>query len=258
MPTEPSPTPLIATADVEPEAATEDDVAAVTLGSPAVETAEGTREDRRSHRGRRVVFVLAAVVLLFVGYYLVNLWHVWATGRSDQARPVDAIVVLGAAQYDGRPSNQLAARLDHVVGLWPEGLAPIVVVTGGNQPGDRFTEAEASASYLADRGVPEDAILLENEGSTTYESLEAVDEILGRALAIGDGDDAARVLIVTDPYHALRSRLIAQELGMTAYVSPTDTSVVTGGRSFRRHLQEAAGISVGRIIGFDRLSGLTG
>jgi uncharacterized SAM-binding protein YcdF (DUF218 family) len=190
---------------------------------------------------------LAAFVVL---YSLVSLWQVWSTGRSDQARPVDAIVVLGAAQYDGRPSPQLAARLDQVVELWPQDLAPLVIVTGGNQPGDRFTEAEASANYLIDRGVPENAILLEDAGSTTYESLEDVAEIL-------EARGLDSVLIVTDPYHALRSRLIAQEVGMVAYVSPTDTSVVTGVSSAKRQLGEAAGVAVGRIIGFERLSGLT-
>ena len=156
---------------------------------------------------------------------------------------------MGAAQYDGRPSPQLAARLDHVVELWPQGLAPLVVVTGGNIPGDRFTEAEASASYLAERGVPMDALLLENDGSNSYESLEGVAALLAER-----GLD--EVLIVTDPYHALRSRLIAEEVGLNASVSSTDTSVVTGGESLRRHLQEAGGVAVGRIIGFDRLTRL--
>jgi uncharacterized SAM-binding protein YcdF (DUF218 family) len=191
--------------------------------------------------------VVALVGLLLIGYYVVTLVQVWSTGRSDQTRATDAIVVLGAAQYDGRPSPQLAARLDHVVELWPDGIAPTVIVTGGNRPGDRFTEAEASAAYLIDRGVPSDAILLEDTGSTTYESMEMVAKLL-------EGD---RVLIVTDPYHALRSRLIAEELGLTAYVSPTDTSVVRGGQSFRRHVQEAAGVAVGRLIGFGRLTRLT-
>ncbi len=203
---------------------------------------------RRSGRVRAVQ-VVVLVGLLFVGYYLVTLAQVWSTGRADEARPVDAIVVLGAAQYDGRPSPQLAARLDHAVRLWPDGIAPTVIVTGGNQPGDRFTEAEASARYLTDRGIPAASIVLEGSGSTTYESMELVAELLA-----GEGD---RVLIVTDPYHALRSRLIAEELGLSAYVSPTDTSVVTGGESVRRHVQEAAGVAVGRVIGFGRLSRLT-
>lgn len=200
-------------------------------------------------RRARIVQAVALVGLLLLGYYLVTLFQVWSTGRSDQARPVDAIVVLGAAQYDGRPSPQLAARLDHVVEIWPDGLAPTVIVTGGNQPGDRFTEAETSAAYLVERGVPADAILMEDTGSTTYESMEMVVELLA-----GSGE---RVLIVTDPYHALRSRLIAQELGLTAYVSPTTTSVVGGGASVRRHVQEAAGVAVGRLIGFGRLARLT-
>ncbi|MBA3289775.1 MAG: YdcF family protein [Acidimicrobiia bacterium] len=186
------------------------------------------------------------VVLVVLGYYLISLFQVWSTGRSDQARAVDAIVVMGAAQYDGEPSPQLAARLDHVVELWPQRLAPLVVVTGGNQPGDRFTEAEASARYLADRGVPADAILREEVGGTTYESMQGVALLLAER-----GLDT--VLVVTDPYHSLRSRLVAQQAGLTAYVSPTPTSVVTGGRSFARHLQEAAGVAAGRIIGFDRL-----
>jgi uncharacterized SAM-binding protein YcdF (DUF218 family) len=153
---------------------------------------------------------------------------------------------MGAAQYDGEPSPQLAARLEHVVELWPQGLAPIVVVTGGNQPGDRFTEAEASANYLVERGVPADAIVMENEGSNSYQSLQGVSRLLTER-------GLSSVLIVTDPYHSLRSRLTAEELGLDAYVSPTTTSVVTGGESLARHLREAAGVAVGRLVGFDRL-----
>ena len=201
---------------------------------------------RRRRAFRRAVLAGALVLVAVLGYYLVSLFQVWSTGRDDQARPVDAIVVMGAAQYDGEPSPQLAARLDHVVELWPQGIAPLVVVTGGNQPGDRFTEAEASARYLVERGVPEDAVVLENEGGNSYESLEGVAGLLGdRGLS--------DVVIVTDPYHSLRSRLIAEELGLDAYVSPTPSSVVTGGESLVRHFQEAAGVSVGRLVGFDRL-----
>jgi uncharacterized SAM-binding protein YcdF (DUF218 family) len=199
--------------------------------------------------GRRVLQVTGVVLFALVLYGLFSYWQVWSTGRSDQARAVDAIVVMGAAQYDGRPSPQLAARLDHALELWPEALAPLVIVTGGKQDGDRFTEADASAKYLVDRGVPIEAIVLEGEGTTTYESLRNVSENVG-----GTVDS---VLIVTDPYHALRSRLIADALGFEAYVSPTSSSVVSGASEVRRELAEAAGVAVGRIIGFDRLSGLT-
>jgi uncharacterized SAM-binding protein YcdF (DUF218 family) len=203
-------------------------------------------DGRRRHNVRRAVRAGVLVLVAVFGYYLVSLYQVWSTGRGDQARPVDAIVVMGAAQYDGEPSPQLAARLDHVVELWPQDIAPLVVVTGGNQPGDRFTEAEASARYLVERGVPQDAIVLENEGGNSYESLDGVAGLLGER---GLSD----VLIVTDPYHSLRSRLIAEDVGLSAYVSPTPSSVVTGGESLVRHLQEAAGVSVGRLVGFDRL-----
>ncbi len=194
--------------------------------------------------------VFAGVLAVLALYFLANLWLVFRTGNSDQARPVDAIVVLGAAQYDGRPSPQLAARLDHVVDLWGEGVAAMVVTTGSNRPGDRFTEAQASAAYLEKRGVPADAIV-QVGGNTSYDSLVAArDELRVRGLR--------SVLLVSDPYHALRIRLISQELGLTAYVSPTRTSPVRGSDVFWRELKEAAGISLGRIIGFDRLLSITG
>jgi len=198
---------------------------------------------------RRLAWSAGAVMVLALAYGLFSYWQVWSVGRSDQARAVDAIVVMGAAQYDGRPSPQLAARLDHVVDLWPEGLAPLIVVTGGNQPGDRFTEADASAAYLVERGVPAGALLLEGEGSTTYESLSNVAELID--------DSVETVLIVTDPYHALRSRLIAESVGLTAYVSPTPDSVVSGVKEVQREFTEAAGVALGRIIGFERLDRLT-
>lgn len=200
-------------------------------------------------RRRRVPIPLRVVLALFVGalgYYGFNVVQVYGTGRSDQARPVDAIVVLGAAQYDGRPSAQLAARLDHVVTLYGDGLAPLIVVTGGKQPEDRFTEAEASRDYLVERGVPSSVIVLEGEGHSTYQSLTGVAELLAAR-------NVRRVLVVTDPFHSLRSRMIAADVGLDAYVSPTPTSVVSGGADVRRHLMEAAGVAVGRLIGFDHV-----
>ena len=200
---------------------------------------------------RRIAAWVAVVSLIAVAYYGVTLYQVHSTGRSDQARAVDAIVVMGAAQYDGRPSPQLAARLDHAVELWSTGLAKVVVVTGGNQPGDRFTEADASAKYLVAHGVPAGSILKESLGHSSYASLDGVATILHQR-------GLFRILLVTDPFHSLRSRLIAQELGLVAYVSPTRTSPVRGSRAFSRELEEAAGIAVGRIIGFKRLLSITG
>lgn len=206
---------------------------------------------RRRSWGRRVVLAVLLAVLALGVYYAVSLFQVWHTGRSDEARPVDAIVVMGAAQYDGRPSPQLQARLDHVLQLWQQGVAPIVVVTGGKQPLDRFTEADASAQYLIDNGVPADAILRETQGQNSYDSLAGVQRLLSDA-------GLSRVLLVSDPFHSLRIRLTADELGMEAYVSPTRTSPVQGRTAFVREMKEAAGVALGRIVSFRRLLEITG
>ena len=199
----------------------------------------------------RVVGLLCIISLV---YGCVNVAQVWWVGKSDQARAVDAIVVLGVAQYDGRPSPQLQARLDHALALWQEGLSPLVITTGGNQPGDRFTEAETSANYLIKgsliSAVPAESIVQENTGSSTRESLIEVSKIMqARGLH--------SVLIVTDPYHSLRSRLIAQDLELVAYVSPTRTSPLRGASAVSRHVREALGVAVAHLIGFANLERLT-
>ena len=223
--------------------------AAVALADPT--PVGGIPIVRKRSWPRRVSVGVIASMLLAIAYYAVTLYQVHSTGRSDQSRAVDAIVVMGAAQYDGRPSPQLAARLDHAADLWSAGIAKVMVVTGGKQPGDRFTEAEASAKYLIDHGVPADAILQESHGHSSYASLDGVATLLRQR-------GLFRVLVVSDPFHLLRSRLIAQELGLVAYVSPTRTSPVRGNAATVRELQEAAGIALGRIIGFKRLLSITG
>ena len=199
---------------------------------------------------RRVVFASLGVAGSVLLYFVVSLVQVWNTGRDDsflQSRStVDAIVVLGAAQYDGRPSPQLRARLDHVVQLWNMPVAPTVVVTGGKQTGDRFTEAEASRDYLVSRGLPVEVIVIESRGESTYQSLEAVrDEALV--------NQWQRVVLVSDPYHLKRAQLVAAELGMAAEVSATREGVVSGSGALRRNVREALGIMVGRITGFRQL-----
>ena len=174
----------------------------------------------------------------------------WNTGRSADRQPVGAIVVLGAAQYDGRPSPQLQARLDHALELWNLNLASYIVVTGGKQEGDRFTEAAASRKFLESSGVASDLIFEENSGTTTYASLLAVSQVANQL-----GID--RVLIVSDPFHLLRAELIANEVGFSASSSATQSSVIRGGDAFRHNLQEAAGVAIGRIVGFRRVDSWT-
>ena len=202
---------------------------------------------------RRLARFGVALVVLGIAYYTATLAQVALTGRERAVPPTDAVIVLGAAQYDGRPSAQLAARLDHVVTLWESGDVGVVIVTGGGRPGDRFTEAEASRRYLVEAGVPDSSILAEDRGATTWESMVGVVSLITDPSLDGAIDD---VIIVTDPHHALRSRLIAEELGIAAVAtSSTPTSVVTGIAAVRRHVVEAGGVAIGRIIGFERLSG---
>jgi uncharacterized SAM-binding protein YcdF (DUF218 family) len=189
--------------------------------------------------------------MLAIVYLVVSLAQVWWVGRQHFAGPADAIVVMGAAQYDGRPSPQLQARLDHVVLLWNEGAAPVVIVTGGNQPGDRFTEASTSSAYLQERGVPASAILFEDTGRSSWESLQNVADVADRH-GIGS------VILVSDPFHSLRIRLMAEELGLRAHTSSTRTSPVGGLTAFKKHVEEAGGVALGRVLGFERTESLLG
>lgn len=187
-----------------------------------------------------------AVLALAVLYMGVTFVQVWVASQRDDARSAEAIVVLGAAQYDGRPSPVLAARLDHAADLYEQGVAPLVVVTGGARAGDRFTEAAAAAAYLSNQGVPGGAVERETTGTTSYESLASTARFL-RARGITD------VVLVSDPFHARRIATIADEVGMNAAVSPTPTSPVAGTTRLRHLLKETVGVSIGQLIGYRRL-----
>ena len=164
----------------------------------------------------RIGLVAAAGTILVGGYAT---YRIWDQGQRDEQRPAGAIVVMGAAQYDGRPSPVFAARLDHAVSLYLAGLAPYLFVTGGKQPGDRTTEAETARAYALEHGVPASAILMEDEGRTTLESMRAV----ARTLAERGIDDA---VFVSDPTHMLRVLRMATDVGIRAWGSPTRTSPV--------------------------------
>ena len=194
----------------------------------------------------RVLRAGGTVLLVGLVYVGITFVQVWSAAHRDDARPAEAIVVLGAAQYDGTPSPVLRARLDHVVELYDEGIAPLVVVTGGAREGDRFTEAAASAAYLSDRGVPGGVVERETTGATSYESLASVARFL-RERGISD------VVLVSDPFHAYRIGEISREVGMRASVSPTPSSTIGGTTRMRHLLKETAGVSAGRIIGYRRL-----
>ena len=158
--------------------------------------------------------LVALAIVVALAYPVWLALQVWEQSRDDENRPVDAIVVLGAAQYDGEPSPVFRARLDHAAYLYGQELSGTVIVTGGKQAGDRFTEAEAGQRYLTSRGVPSNDMLGEERGRTTLQSLRRVRE-LARARGIES------VLLVSDPMHSERIKRIALDLGFArAYTSP--------------------------------------
>jgi uncharacterized SAM-binding protein YcdF (DUF218 family) len=196
---------------------------------------------------RRRVLRIALLVGGLLGLYVaVTFLQVWYASHQDDAKEAQAIVVLGAAQFNGRPSKVLTARLDHAADLYEQHYAPMIVVTGGKQPGDQFTEAEASANYLAAKGVPGDAIERETTSTNSYEELAATARFL-KQRGIND------VLLVSDPFHAFRIDAIAHAVGLNARVSPTATSPVHGLDNARALLRETAAVAVGRLVGYDRL-----
>jgi uncharacterized SAM-binding protein YcdF (DUF218 family) len=196
---------------------------------------------KRTSRWRWVWRGVLALGALLLAYVLFTFVQVWLASRRDDARPADAIVVMGAAQYNCRPSPVLEERLQHALDLYQSGIAGTIVVTGGKQEGDRCTEATAGAEYLMANGVPEADLLRENQGANSWESLAAAARILRER-------DMTRAVLVTDGYHALRVEAIADELGLDAVVSPSHK-----GGSLRNYAEETAAVSIGRIIGFGRL-----
>jgi uncharacterized SAM-binding protein YcdF (DUF218 family) len=162
---------------------------------------------------RLVLIGLLAIVAL--GGYAA--YRIWDQGNRDEERQADAIVVLGAAQYDGRPSPLFAARLDHAIDLFQRGLAGHLIVTGGKQEGDRTTEAASARAYAVGKGVPDDAILDEDRSRTTLQSIRGV-------AAVMRGQDLHTAVFVSDPSHMLRVLRMATDEGIEAYGSPTRTS----------------------------------
>lgn len=191
-------------------------------------------------RGHRRWAVVLALVLLAGGLTVLGFMAaIYVQARNDEARQVDAIVVMGAAQYNGRPSPVLSARLDHALALYEQGNAPTIIVTGGKMEGDAYTEAGVSEQYLLDRGVPQDAILMEDQGADTWESMEAV----GR---IAEGREIGTVLVVSDGFHLFRSERMAEAVGLEAFSSPAPDSPIRpwSGDEFSYVIRETAAVIV--------------
>ena len=171
---------------------------------------------------RKHPFLTAAVLMVTfaIGAVALSALTVWREAHHDDASEldrVDAIVVLGAAQYDGTPSPVFAGRLEHAALLFEQGRAGVVFVLGANQPGDLTTEAEAGRDFLIERGVPSTSVVALPEGHTSYTSLRAA------ARALRDRDMSSAFL-VSDPWHNARIQRMAADLGFDGYASATWTS----------------------------------
>jgi uncharacterized SAM-binding protein YcdF (DUF218 family) len=164
--------------------------------------------------------LVCVVAILCVAVWASFVVAIIDAGRRDEAGRADAIVVLGAAQYEGRPSPVLKARLDHAASLWNRGLAPRMIVTGGRGVGDTTSEAAVGMRYLVQRGIPADSIWMDTEGLTTSESMVAVRQLLGAR-------SYPSVLIVSDPFHMLRLAILSRRLHMIPRLSPTRTSPIS-------------------------------
>jgi len=197
---------------------------------------------------RLALKIVVVVVAASVVYIAVTLVQVWLTSRQYDARPAGAIVVMGAAQYNGLPSPDLRARLDEALVLFHRGYAHFVVVTGSKEPGDRYTEAQAGERYLVFHGVPA-ADIAQVGGDDSWQNLsEAAPVITRRATTV--------VLLVTDPFHEHRSLAIATDVGLSAYPTPTRTSPIAGVAAIPYFMKEALGVGLGRVIGYQHLHSL--
>ena len=170
--------------------------------------------------------LIASIVLAIVALWAASMGAVLLFSWMDQARPAESIVVLGAAQYDGRPSPVLRARLDHGIDLWNHGMGKVLVLTGGRGAGDTTSEADVGRSYARKHGVPDTAILLENKGRTTRESMLGVAALL-------ESRGIKTAILVSDPFHMLRLSIIGRRFGLIPYTSPTRTSPISPNREKR-------------------------
>lgn len=200
------------------------------------------RSVSKTPRPRFVRFITRMCIVLGAGW-LVALLCIAGWSRRSSTGTADAIVVLGAAQYGGRPSPVLKSRLDHALALYKSDRAPQVVLTGGRRPGDLISEAAAGRRYLVRRGIPNEAMLLEPAGRTSLASIYGAAELLTArrdSLAGAATDESTlpkpRVLLVSDPFHMLRLEILARMHGLTPLPSPTRTSPISANRAVLEYM----------------------
>ena len=163
---------------------------------------------------RRILFrLLALLSVLLIAYLFYIGEQIYEQSNVDEARQADVILVLGAAEYRGKPSPVLKARLDHALWLYYQKMAPRILTTGGAGGDPIFTEGEVSRAYLVERGIPSEAILVESEGESTMYSTVAAAEMMRRM-------GLKSCIVVSDGYHIFRVKKMLEQRGMKAYGSP--------------------------------------
>lgn len=185
---------------------------------------------KRSAKAKRALTIVRRILTIGVvtafTLWLISAAAVMVWSSRDEAQPANAIVVLGAAQYAGKPSPVLRARLDHALDLWHKHLGQLLILTGGTGDRDTTSEAAVGRTYAIKHGVPDTVILMETEGRTTSESMRAVAGML-------EARGLQSALLVSDPFHMLRLRILARRFGFTPYTSPTRTSPIEPNREQR-------------------------
>lgn len=193
--------------------------------------------------------VLSAIMTLIVLYFAVTFVQIWLRGHEHSSTSAQVILVFGTTEDNGTPSPELSARLNQALTLYRAGRAPWVAVTGGNRPGDVYTEAGVSATYLEHHGVPSSHVL-RGSGSDTWHNVSTV-------VALLKEHHLKTVITVTDPFHEYRAMAVAAAQGLTPYPSPVPNSPTIKHSLWRYYLKETLEVGVGRIVGYARLSSWT-
>lgn len=194
---------------------------------------------------RIISFVLSVIIL----YFAVTFVQIWLTSHEHSNAKAQAILVFGTTEDNGVASPELQARLNHALHLFREGRAPWLVVTGGNRPGDDYTESGVSATYLEKHGVAK-ADILQGFGGDTWQNVSTVMPLL-------KAHHIVRVITVTDPFHEYRAMAISSSQGLTPVPSPVPNSPTIKHSLWKYYLKETFDVGVGRIVGYGRLSAWT-
>lgn len=198
---------------------------------------------------RLAIKIVSSILTLIVLYFAFTFVQIWLTGRTHSTANAQAILVFGTTEDNGKPSQELQARLDEALVVYRAGRAPWIAVTGGNRPGDVYTEAGVSATYLEAHGVPKSRIIV-GGGDDTWQNVESVAHQL-------KSHGFYSVISVTDPFHEYRAMANASSQGLSPIPSPVENSPTIKHSLWRYYLKETLAVGVGRIIGYGQLSSWT-